>query len=132
MDGRARGAFLALILSQAAHSVEEYALRLFDVFAPARFVSSLVGEDRATGFLLVNLGLVLFGLWCWAARVRPGRPSARPLAWFWAVLELANGAGHLVLAAGQGGYFPGAATAPLLLGVAGYLVVRLSRATPTA
>jgi hypothetical protein len=39
MDIRSRTVFLVLILAQAAHSIEEYALRLFDVFAPARGVT---------------------------------------------------------------------------------------------
>jgi hypothetical protein len=37
-------AFLALILAQTAHSIEEYIARLHDVFAPARFVSSLFSQ----------------------------------------------------------------------------------------
>ena len=50
MDARTRFAFLALILTQAAHSVEEYVFRLYDVFAPARFVSGLVSDNHAAGF----------------------------------------------------------------------------------
>jgi hypothetical protein len=125
-----RHVFLALILAQAAHSVEEYAFRLYDVLAPARYVSSLIGVDRQIGFVIVNSALVLFGLWCWAARVGPGRGAARGLAWFWALLEMANGCAHLVLAARAGGYFPGLATAPLLLGLGGWLalVLRSARA----
>jgi len=69
---------------------------------------------------------VLFGLWCWQARVRPGRPGALGLAWFWALLEIANGCAHLALAAMAGGYFPGLATAPLLLGIGGWLAWTLS------
>ena len=67
--------------------------RLYDVFAPARFVSGLVSDDRAVGFALVNAGLVAFGLWCYFARVRSGHPAGRAFAWFWAALELANGIG---------------------------------------
>ena len=119
--------FLLLILAQAAHSIEEYVFRLYDVFAPARFVSGLVGVDRAAGFVVANSLLVLFGLWCWAMRVRPQRKGARGLAWFWAVLELANGLAHLGLAIASGGYFPGLATAPLLLVVAASLARRLVR-----
>ena len=100
-------AFLLLILAQAAHSAEEYVFRLYDRFAPASFISDLSGLDRSAGFLLANLALVLFGLWCWAARVRPGRPSGRAFAWFWALLESANGIAHLLLALGASGYFPG-------------------------
>jgi hypothetical protein len=119
--------FLALILAQAAHSVEEFAFRLYDLLAPARYVSSLFGVDRPIGFVIVNSALVLFGLWCWSARVRPGRAGWRGLAWFWALLEIANGCAHLALAGLAGGYFPGLATAPLLLGLGGWLVLRLRR-----
>ena len=120
-----RTPFLLLILAQAAHSVEEYACRLYDRFAPARFVSDLLGVDRPAGFAVANTLLVLFGLWCWFARVRSQRQGARGLAWFWALLELANGTAHVGLAIAAGGYFPGLATAPLLLGFGGLLVLRL-------
>ena len=66
MERRSQFAFLFLILAQAAHSVEEYATRLYEVLAPARFVSSLVSSDLALGFFIVNAALVTFGLWCWA------------------------------------------------------------------
>jgi hypothetical protein len=42
--------FLFLILTQAAHSIEEYVTRLYQVFAPARFVSSLISNNLALGF----------------------------------------------------------------------------------
>jgi hypothetical protein len=118
---------LLLILAQAAHSVEEYTQRLWDVLAPARFVSSLFSADLPRGFLIANAALVAFGLWCWAAPVRRGWHSARAFAWFWALLELANGAGHVVLALSQGGYFPGVATAPFLLLFAAWLATLLAR-----
>ena len=117
--------FLSLILAQAAHSAEEYAFRLYDVLAPARYISGLFGFDRHIGFVIVNSALVLFGLWCWYARVRTGRGSARALAWFWAALEIANGCAHVALAAIAGGYFPGLATAPLLVGLGGWLALQL-------
>jgi hypothetical protein len=122
--------FLALILAQAAHSVEEYVFRLYDVLAPARYVSSLFGIDRQFGFVLANSALVLFGLWCWAARVRPGRGAALGLAWFWALLETANGCAHVALAVMAGGYFPGLATAPLLIGLGLGLALSLGRRLP--
>ena len=128
MDSKSRSAFLALILAQAAHSIEEYAFRLFDVLAPARFISSLFSSDLARGFAIANAGLVLFGAWCYLARVRHGRPSARRLAWFWALLELGNGLGHCAFALAYRGYFPGVVTAPLLLGISVYLIARLSTA----
>jgi hypothetical protein len=60
--------------------------------------------------------------------VRKPHASGRSWAWFWTVVEAANGAGHLILAASGGGYFPGAATAPLLLGFSVSLGVTLSQA----
>jgi len=115
MDRRTRIAFALVILAQAVHSVEECVYRLFDVFAPARFISGLFGTDHATGFALANAAIVLFGVWCYWARIRTGHPSARGYAWFWAGLECVNGLGHSTFAVARGGYFPGVATAPLLL-----------------
>src|SRR5262249_13233521 len=60
-DGVVR-AFAALVVAQAAHSIEEYTFRLYDTFPPARFVTSLVSADRARGFVIVNVALVAFGV----------------------------------------------------------------------
>jgi hypothetical protein len=124
-------AFLALIVAQAAHSVEEYVFRLFDVFAPARYISGLLSDDLARGFVIANTALILFGAWCYFARVQVARPEARGLAWFWALLELGNGIGHCVLAVVGSGYFPGILTAPILLAISGFLIARL-RALPAS
>jgi hypothetical protein len=132
MDSRGRAAFGILIAAQATHSIEEYAFRLFDVFGPARFVSGLVSSDLSTGFAVANAAIVSFGIWCYAARVRPAHPSARTFAWFWVLLELANGIGHTMIAASRGGYFPGLYTAPLLIGGSLYLGSRLVARTPRA
>jgi hypothetical protein len=125
VDAHSRGAFGLLIAAQAAHSAEEYAYRLFDVFPPARFVSLLASRDPATGFALVNTGIVVFGFWCYFVGVRSGHSVGRAIGWSWACLELANGVGHLLLAGARSGYFPGLATAPLLIGASSYLAFRL-------
>ena len=127
MERRCQFAFLFLILAQGAHSIEESATRLYAIFAPARFVSSLVSNDLSLGFLIVNAALVTFGLWCWAVPVRLGWPAARGLALFWTLLELGNGIGHSALALSRGGYFPGVATAPLLLLGAAWLAISQAR-----
>jgi hypothetical protein len=127
MDSRSRAAFGLLVLAQAAHSVEEYAFRLFDVFGPARFVSSLFSDNIARGFAVANIGIVLAGVWCYVARVRTPHPSERAYAWFWTCLELGNGVGHLVLSGVRGGYLPGAGTAPLLIAASSYLCARLMK-----
>jgi hypothetical protein len=125
VDARGRLAFLLLVAAQAAHSIEEYRFRLYDLFAPARAVSDALGLVRATSFAVTNTALVLFGLWCYFARVRTGHRAARGFAWFWALLEIANALAHCGLALAAGGYFPGLATAPLLLAIGLYLAWRL-------
>jgi hypothetical protein len=126
MEIASRRAFLALVLLQAAHSVEEYVFRLYDVFAPARFASSLVSNNLALGFVVLNASFFVFGMWCYFALVRPGRPAAAGFVWGWVIVELANGVGHTLLSVSRRGYFPGVATAPLLFLLAAYLVLRLS------
>jgi hypothetical protein len=118
---RFRNAFGALLLAQCAHSAEEYIGRLWESFPPARFVSGLLSEDLERGFLVANVSLLTFGLWCWLWPVRRGWPAALPLAWTWVSLEAINGIGHLLWTARQGGYTSGAGTAPVLLILAMYL-----------
>ena len=130
VDRRSQFAFLLLILAQTAHSIEEYVTRLYEVFAPARFVSSLISTDHAAGFFVANTALVAFGVWCWAVPVRSGWRSAHRLAWFWALLELGNSIGHSALALARRQYFPGVLTAPLLFVFAAWLVVLLFRQAP--
>jgi hypothetical protein len=127
MEQRRQLVFLFLILAQGAHSIEEYVTKLYEVFAPARFVSGLVSSDLGLGFLVVNGSLVMFGLWCWAVPVRSGWHGARGFMWFWTILEMSNGIGHSALALSRGGYFPGVVTAPLLLAFAVWLAILLIR-----
>ncbi len=122
--------FLALIAVQAAHSVEEYRGRLYEVFAPARLVSGLISDDLDRGFLIGNVALVAFGLWCFLWPIRRGWGSAAFLTWLWAGIELINGTVHSLLSLRAGGYTPGVATAPFLFALALYLAMQL-RANPT-
>jgi len=114
MDRR-QSLFFALISAQAAHSLEEYAGRLYDVFPPAVFVSGLLSSDRRRGFIAFNAALVAFGLVCFIGPVRRSWPSAAALAWFWVCIEVLNGVGHPLWSLYQRAYTPGVATAPLLL-----------------
>lgn len=118
MSRPGRIAFLALILAQAAHSIEEYSHRLYDVLAPARFVSGLFSSDLRVGFVIFNALLVAFGLGCFFGPVLRGARSAIGLAWFWVGLEFLNGCAHITWAAAAGAYRPGLATAPLLVALA--------------
>jgi hypothetical protein len=114
-------AFGALILTQAAHSIEEYVGRLWETFPPARFLTALVSQDLERGFLVINVALVAFGVWCYVWPIRRGWPTAALLAWGWVTIEVINGMGHPLWSLLMGGYTPGVATAPLLLVAALYL-----------
>jgi hypothetical protein len=122
---RLQAGFGALILAQAAHSVEEYLGRLWESFPPARAVSGLIFRNLELGFLAFNLALVGFGVWCFLGPVRREWPSAVPLAWGWVAIETINGIGHPLWSLRQGGYTPGVVTAPVLLILALHLARQL-------
>ena len=124
---RFQTAFGALVLVQAAHSVEEYVGRLWESFPPARVLTRLVSQDLELGFLVINVSLVAFGFWCFLWPVRRGWPSAVPLAWAWVAIEIINGVGHPIWTLQQRSYTPGVATAPLLLVLALYVGAQLAR-----
>jgi hypothetical protein len=128
MDENGKRAFLFLLASQALHSIEEYYFALWEVLAPARFLSGLVSSDLAVGFAVINAAIVAFGVWTYLVPVQRNLGYALPLAWFWTLLETGNGIGHIAFAAASQGYFPGVYTAPLLLASAGYLAMQLLRA----
>ena len=121
-------AFLALVVGQAAHSVEEYAGRLYEVFAPARFLSGLISDDPQRGFVIVNAALLAFGTWCVVWPIRRRWPAAHLLGWSWVGVEVVNGVVHPVWSLREGGYTPGVATAPVLLVLALYLASQLRAA----
>jgi len=126
-DPRTRHGFLLLVVVQAAHSIEEYVFRLYDVFAPARFLSGLVSDNYQLGFAILNVGFFVAGVSVYFARVRPGHPSAAAFMWIWIAVEILNGIGHPAIAIVRGEYFPGVLTAPLLLAIALYLAASLAR-----
>jgi hypothetical protein len=109
-----RRIFLALIATQAAHSVEEYAGGLYASFPPAMFVSGLISSDLERGFVIANIALVTFGVWCYLWPIRRRWPSAVTFAWAWTGVELINGVGHPLWSLAQASYTPGVATAPVL------------------
>jgi hypothetical protein len=131
---RLRATFLALIAAQTVHSVEEYRGRLFDVFPPARLVTSAISTDRERGFLIINVALIAFGVCCALGPVRRRGPAAAPYIWCWAALELMNGAGHTVWSIAERRYTPGIATAPALIAISLALAwqLRAQRATPAS
>ena len=121
-------AFGAIVLVQAAHSIEEYVGRLWESFPPASFLTALISQDLERGFLVINMSLVTFGLWCLLWPVRREWPLAVTVAWVWVVIETINGFGHLLWSLREGTYTPGVATAPVLLVLALYLGRQLRHA----
>lgn len=126
-NSRFEFAFGALVLAQAAHSIEEFAGRLWETFPPARALTSLVSSDLQQAFLVINVSLVAFGVWCFFWPIRRGWRSAAWFAWFWIVIQLINGVGHPLWSLRQGSYTPGVATAPVLLVLALYLAAQTVR-----
>jgi hypothetical protein len=117
--------FGALILAQAAHSVEEYRGRLWESFPPAQFLTGLISQDLRKGFLVLNILLVGFGVWCFAWPVLRQWRIAIVLAWLWVGIEFINGVGHPLWSLTQLSYSPGVVTAPVLLMLAVYLAAQL-------
>ncbi len=130
MHKQIRISFLMLVLVQGLHSIEEYIGKLWEVFIPAKFLSGLVSGNLETGFLVINISLFIFGLWCWYIPVRKNYFYARSVIWFWIIIEIINGIGHPAWALYNGGYVPGAATAPVLLALAVSLLWQLLRSYP--
>ena len=115
MTRQIRVNFGALIVAQAAHSTEEYFGRLWEALLPAQVVSLVFSSNPQRGFLIANVAIVAFGLWCAAWPVNRGWRVAPVLVWGWVVVEVANGILHPLVALIMRRYIAGALTAPLLL-----------------
>ena len=127
MDKRIIIAFLLLILFQGLHSIEENIGRLWAVFPPAEYLTSLISNDHETGFLILNIGLFIFGIFCWLIVVSGATAFSKVLLIFWIIIELINGIGHPIWSLGRWAYTPGLITAPVLFILAVYLAIRLLR-----
>ncbi len=125
--GRLGRRFWLLGLAQAAHSMEEMSTRLYDFMwiATERLGLPSMGMP-ATTFALVNMGIIAFLLGL-APFVAARRDWAITVAWIAAIVEIANGLGHLTGVLIFGGYVPGAWTAPLLIAAGLALLRALAR-----
>ena len=119
--------FALLVLAQAAHSTEEYLGRLWEALLPPRIVSLVFSANPARGFLIANVVIVIFGIWCAGWPVRRGWRAARVLMWGWVVVEIANGLLHPLASLVFQRYIAGVVTAPVLLVVALRLAQLLRR-----
>jgi hypothetical protein len=119
--------FWLLGLAQAAHSMEEMHARLYDFMwiATERLGLPRMGMS-ATTFALVNMGIIAFLLGI-VPFVATRRDWAIAVAWIAAIIEIANGVGHLTAVLVFRGYAPGAITAPLLIAAGVALIRSLKR-----
>jgi hypothetical protein len=120
MLSRIRLIFLLLVITQGFQSIEEYLGKLWEVFAPASFLSSLVSNLLKKGFLIINTGLFVFGLVTFFS-IRKNYIKIRGIIWFWISFETINGIGHPIWAFFEKAYVPGLIAAPFLLFFALYL-----------
>ena len=131
MSPASQRTFFLLIAFQALHSIEEYYYSLWEVLAPARYVSGLVSSDLAVGFAVINLTIVAFGIWSCVIPVRRSASYAPVIIWFWILLEFANGVGHIWFTVSSHSFFPGIYTAPFLLTISCYLAMEVVRSGRT-
>ena len=115
ISNKQRFCFILLITSQCAHSIEEVHYKLWEVFAPARFVGSLFNSDISLGFTIANILLICIGLLCTIYLLVAKGAWSRFIIFSWASIELINFAVHTFMSVSLGAYFPGVYTAPLLL-----------------
>ena len=81
----------------------------------------MISRNLEQGFIIFNVTLVAFGLWCYFWPVRQRWATAPAFVWIWIAIEMLNGIGHLAWSLMVGDYTPGVATAPVLLVLAVYL-----------
>ncbi len=122
--------YLALGLTQAAHSIEEVLTGLWRNLPAAtsllhtRLPFVPVLHWSAEGFAAANLGIValLLGL---SPFVFQTHPWAFKVVRVVAVIEVLNGLIHIVPAVVRGGYWPGCVSAVFLLGIGSFLLFKM-------
>ena len=130
MNQKIKIAFLLLVLVQALHSIEEYYGKLWEVYAPAKFITSLVSRDLEEGFVIINVALFIVGMLIWYAVARDTSSAIVPV-WVLTIMEIINSIGHSVWAIMERDYVPGVATAPVLFILAVYLLLQLTKTNHT-
>lgn len=129
MNTRIKMTFLLLVIIQAFHSVEEYYGKLWEVFAPAKFICNLISSNPRTGFLIINILFIAVSLLYWWSLQKRESRSFRSLIWLWIILEIINVSGHIGWTLYEKTYTPGVVTAILLLIVVISLFRQLTRAS---
>ena len=127
MKSYLRRIFLLLVSVQGLHSIEEYCGEIWTIFPPATVLCSLISSDLEVGFLVINIGLFLFGILSWLLLHKMPTALSRVVIWFWIVVEIINGVGHPIWSISEGGYTPGLMTAPILFIISLFLYRNLTQ-----
>ena len=125
MERKTTNIFLILVILQAAHSLEEYVGHLWTVFEPAKFLTGLISNNHEFAFILINIGFIVFGIFCWLFIKSTNSNISVMIIWFWIIIELINGLGHTIYAIFQKEYIPGLITAPLIFITALFLAKQM-------
>lgn len=86
-----------------------------DLLPYINWIDRLRPHGALVFFVVANTLFVLFGAWCYLARIKPKAPNAGSFVMFWAIIETLNGILHPTWTLTAGTYIPGTGTAPLLL-----------------
>ncbi|NNL91511.1 MAG: HXXEE domain-containing protein [Saprospiraceae bacterium] len=90
--------------------MEEFTGRLWESFPPAEALCGLISDDHETGFLTINISILLFGLASYLFFLKKNNSLSNLIIWFWIVIGFVNGIGHFVWSIIQTAYTPGLAT----------------------
>jgi hypothetical protein len=107
--------FASLVAIQAVHSFEETWFGLYDRLPYIAWIDQLIAGGAMVSFIAANTAFVVFGCWCYVARVRYKAAGANFFVMLWIIVEVLNGILHPAWSLIAGGYVPGTITAPLLL-----------------
>ena len=110
--------FAFLIASQAMHSLEETWFGLYDRLPYINWIDTFVDGGAFVFFVLGNTAFVLFGCWCYVARVKRKAPGTGFFVMLWVTIEVLNGILHPTWSLIADAYIPGTVTAPVLLLIA--------------
>ncbi len=127
LSNKIREAFLAIVVLQAVHSVEEFVFRLYEVFPPMVYLYRDSPHLARPAFIAFNVLLLIAGLACLFYWVWPGRQGARTVVWVWTAGEAFNAAAHSVWAIATQRYNPGLVTGLAFVPVLVYMTYLLRR-----
>ena len=127
MTPKIRAAFLAIVVLQALHSVEEYFFRLYEVFPPIVYVYRDAPQLAKPAFIVFNVLLLVAGLVCFLRWVWPGRPGAKAVMWIWIGGEAFNATAHATWWIVTPQYNPGLVTGLMFVPLVAWLAYLLRR-----